>query len=82
MTGLIGAAVVALFFLGVDLIRKHQGNAQAILTHCNTGSLATGGIGSALGVIKTAHRQGKRVRVVVDETVVRANIERMAAAAQ
>ena len=39
-----------------------------MLTHCNTGSLATGGIGSALGVIKTAHWQGKRVRVLVDET--------------
>jgi methylthioribose-1-phosphate isomerase len=39
-----------------------------VLTHCNTGSLATGGIGSALGVIKTAHWQGKRVRVLVDET--------------
>lgn len=39
-----------------------------VLTHCNTGSLATGGIGSALGVIKTAHRQGKRIQVLVDET--------------
>jgi methylthioribose-1-phosphate isomerase len=39
-----------------------------VLTHCNTGSLATGGIGSALGVAKTAHWQGKRVRVLVDET--------------
>jgi methylthioribose-1-phosphate isomerase len=39
-----------------------------LLTHCNTGSLATGGIGSALGVIKTAHRHGKAVRVLVDET--------------
>ena len=39
-----------------------------VLTHCNTGSLATGGIGTALGVIKTAHRQGKRIRVLVDET--------------
>jgi methylthioribose-1-phosphate isomerase len=40
--------------LGVDLIRKHQGNAQAILTHCNTGALATGGFGTALGVIRAA----------------------------
>jgi methylthioribose-1-phosphate isomerase len=39
-----------------------------VLTHCNTGSLATGGIGSALGVVKTAHWQGKRIRVLVDET--------------
>lgn len=41
---------------------------STVLTHCNTGSLATGGIGSALGVIKTAHRQGKRIQVLVDET--------------
>jgi methylthioribose-1-phosphate isomerase len=39
-----------------------------VLTHCNTGSLATGGIGSALGVVKTAHAEGKGVRVLVDET--------------
>jgi methylthioribose-1-phosphate isomerase len=39
-----------------------------VLTHCNTGSLATGGIGSALGVMKTAHWQGKALRVFVDET--------------
>ena len=35
--------------LGVDLIRRYQGNAQAVLTHCNTGALATGGFGTALG---------------------------------
>jgi methylthioribose-1-phosphate isomerase len=39
-----------------------------VLTHCNTGTLATGGIGTALGVIKTAHRLGKQPRVLVDET--------------
>ncbi|MBF6601129.1 MAG: S-methyl-5-thioribose-1-phosphate isomerase [Dehalococcoidia bacterium] len=39
-----------------------------VLTHCNTGALATGGIGTALGVIKTAHRQGKGIDVLVDET--------------
>jgi len=39
-----------------------------VLTHCNAGGLATGGIGTALGVIKTAHRQGKRIDVLVDET--------------
>lgn len=50
--------------LGAELIA----DGATVLTHCNTGSLATGGIGSALGVIKTAHRQGKRVRVLVDET--------------
>lgn len=39
-----------------------------ILTHCNTGSLATAGTGTALGVITTAYRQGKNISVWVDET--------------
>lgn len=39
-----------------------------ILTHCNTGALATGGWGTALGIIRTAHADGKRVHVYVDET--------------
>ncbi len=39
-----------------------------ILTHCNTGALATGGIGTALGVIYSAHFTGKRIEVWVDET--------------
>jgi methylthioribose-1-phosphate isomerase len=39
-----------------------------ILTHCNTGFLATGGIGTALSVIYTAHNQGKNPHVYVDET--------------
>ncbi len=39
-----------------------------VLTHCNTGALATGGIGTALGVIRTAHAQGKQLHVWMDET--------------
>jgi len=39
-----------------------------ILTHCNTGSLAVVDYGTALGVVRTAHRQGKRIHVYVDET--------------
>jgi methylthioribose-1-phosphate isomerase len=39
-----------------------------ILTHCNTGALATVDYGTALGVIRTAHEQGKRLHVWVDET--------------
>jgi methylthioribose-1-phosphate isomerase len=39
-----------------------------ILTHCNTGSLATVDYGTALGVIRTAHQQGKHIHVWVDET--------------
>jgi methylthioribose-1-phosphate isomerase len=36
--------------------------------HCNTGALATAGIGTALGVIRLAHERGKKVHVYVDET--------------
>lgn len=38
------------------------------LTHCNAGALATAGIGTAVGVITTAAREGKVIRVFVDET--------------
>ena len=41
---------------------------DSILTHCNTGSLATAGVGTAIGVITTAHKQGKNISVWVDET--------------
>jgi methylthioribose-1-phosphate isomerase len=39
-----------------------------VLTHCNTGALATGGIGTALAPIYLAHEQGRNVHVYVDET--------------
>jgi methylthioribose-1-phosphate isomerase len=39
-----------------------------ILTHCNAGALATGGYGTALGVVRAAREMGKRVRVVACET--------------
>lgn len=39
-----------------------------LLTHCNTGGLATAGVGTALGVIHLAHQQGKVANVWVDET--------------
>ncbi|MEN0105342.1 MAG: S-methyl-5-thioribose-1-phosphate isomerase [Pseudomonas sp.] len=54
--------------LGVDLIRRHQGNLQTLLTHCNTGALATGGFGTALGVIRAAYLDGLVERVYADET--------------
>lgn len=41
---------------------------DTILTHCNTGSLATLGPGTALGVIKFAHRNGKKIKVFYTET--------------
>jgi methylthioribose-1-phosphate isomerase len=39
-----------------------------VLTHCNAGALATAGYGSALGVIRAAVEQGKKIAVVADET--------------
>lgn len=39
-----------------------------ILTHCNTGALATVGWGTALGVIREAHYSGKNIQVYADET--------------
>jgi methylthioribose-1-phosphate isomerase len=39
-----------------------------ILTHCNAGALATGGYGTALGVIRAAAEAGKKIRVLADET--------------
>ena len=42
--------------------------AGGILTHCNTGALATSGHGTALGVIRSAHHSGTQLHVYVDET--------------
>ncbi len=39
-----------------------------VLTHCNAGALATGGYGTALGVVRAAREAGKTVRVIADET--------------
>ncbi len=49
---------------GADLVPDNAG----ILTHCNAGALATGGFGTALGVIRSAVLKGKKVRVYADET--------------
>jgi len=43
-------------------------NGATILTHCNAGALATGGYGTALGVIRTAFRNGRDIKVIADET--------------
>ena len=50
--------------LGNELIKPTHG----VLTHCNTGSLATGGYGTALGVIRSAYSEGKIEQVYADET--------------
>ncbi|MFC1866872.1 S-methyl-5-thioribose-1-phosphate isomerase [Thermodesulfobacteriota bacterium] len=59
----------------VDINKRMGRNGKAlvpqnarILTHCNAGSLATGGYGTALGVIRAAHEAGKMVEVIADET--------------
>lgn len=41
---------------------------DTIITHCNAGSLATGGYGTATAPIRRAKEQGKRIQVIVDET--------------
>lgn len=66
---------VQIFNEDVKLCEKMAANGAAlisdgdqILTHCNTGGLATAGIGTALGVIRKAHEQGKSIHVYIDET--------------
>jgi methylthioribose-1-phosphate isomerase len=49
---------------GASLIEEGEG----ILTHCNTGGLATAGVGTALGAIRRAWEGGRRLHVWVDET--------------
>ncbi|UCB44212.1 MAG: S-methyl-5-thioribose-1-phosphate isomerase [Dehalococcoidales bacterium] len=49
---------------GADLILS----GATVLTHCNTGPLATTGYGTALGVIIRAHEQDKEIKVLADET--------------
>jgi methylthioribose-1-phosphate isomerase len=49
---------------GANLIKDQD----CVLTHCNAGALATAGYGTALGVVRSAVEQGKRVSVLADET--------------
>jgi len=49
---------------GADIL----GDACAVLTHCNAGALATGGYGTALGVIRSAYRRGRLRQVYAGET--------------
>ncbi|MEQ8221469.1 MAG: S-methyl-5-thioribose-1-phosphate isomerase [Candidatus Eremiobacterota bacterium] len=50
--------------VGADVIPAKA----SILTHCNAGALATADYGTALGVIRAAHEQGRDIHVFVDET--------------
>jgi methylthioribose-1-phosphate isomerase len=47
---------------------EHVPDGATVLTHCNAGALATGGYGTALGVVRAARESGKSVRVVACET--------------
>ena len=49
---------------GAELVKP----GSRLLTHCNTGGLATAGVGTAIGVLLRAHQQGKVQQVWVDET--------------
>ncbi|KAM4643773.1 methylthioribose-1-phosphate isomerase isoform 3-T3 [Amazona ochrocephala] len=50
------------------LRRAPPGAAVTVLTHCNTGSLATAGYGTALGIVRALHGQGRLRRVLCTET--------------
>lgn len=41
---------------------------DTVMTHCNAGALATGGYGTALGVVRAAVEQGRKIRVIANET--------------
>jgi methylthioribose-1-phosphate isomerase len=58
------ARCVAMGLHGAELL----GDGAQVLTHCNAGALATGGYGSALGVVRAAHAGDPRLHVWVDET--------------
>jgi len=58
------AANRAMGKLGAELIPDKA----RVMTHCNAGALATAGYGTALGVVRAAHEQGKVALVWVDET--------------
>ncbi|MGB7296638.1 MAG: S-methyl-5-thioribose-1-phosphate isomerase, partial [Candidatus Aminicenantales bacterium] len=49
---------------GKDLIE----DGDSVLTHCNAGGLATAGYGTAIGIIRAAFEEGKKIHVFVDET--------------
>jgi methylthioribose-1-phosphate isomerase len=53
---------------GRDILPYPDGRSLRILTHCNTGPLACGQFGTALGIVQAAHHAGRSVHVWVDET--------------
>jgi methylthioribose-1-phosphate isomerase len=77
-----GSSVESIVDLGVEIFAEDRSlcdrmadhgaaliqDGDSILTHCNTGGLATAGVGTALGVIRRAAELGKKIHVYVDET--------------
>ena len=53
---------------GADLLERSLAKGSGLLTHCNTGALATGGDGTALAVLFELHRRGFAPHVYADET--------------
>lgn len=53
---------------GLDLVRRLDVKRRGVLTHCNAGALATGGIGTATAPMYLAHEEGLRFNVFADET--------------
>jgi methylthioribose-1-phosphate isomerase len=71
----VRAEADAIYAEDVDLCRRmaeraaaHLHDGDGLLTHCNTGGLATAGVGTALGAIRFAWEAGKKIHVYVDET--------------
>ncbi|CAA0810952.1 Methylthioribose-1-phosphate isomerase [Striga hermonthica] len=64
------ASNMAIGHYGASFLQKQQGNHKtlSVLTHCNTGSLATAGYGTALGVIRALHEEGVLERAYCTET--------------
>lgn len=58
------ASCEAIGSVGANLIKEGMG----VLTHCNAGHLATGGLGTALAPLYVAHREGRHFKVYADET--------------
>src|SRR5258706_3091409 len=53
---------------GLAILPRPEGRALQVLTHCNTGPLAAGQYGTALGVVQAAHHAERAIHVWVDET--------------
>ncbi|WP_146655956.1 S-methyl-5-thioribose-1-phosphate isomerase [Labilithrix luteola] len=66
-SGLHRAEVAACRMLGAHGLTLVPDGAT-ILTHCNAGALATGGYGTALGIVRAAHEARKNIRVIACET--------------